>query len=256
MATSAEEPTEEDRTSAPSEPEDRRSFLRRRWPFLAALGVLLVGGAFVGGLFAGDDSARVESLEDEVAAQGADLEEAEDELLETQGEVSDLETALAQAVAARQRIAGELQAELDFEGELPVEASGSAPAADFQFGQAGEVGILNMKPTAFEEQGSAGSGAVRWRATISVKNNGTEVVEPFCADGATLIDDAGREFTGESVLAISSPNCSGELQPGLTIDGFLMDFTLPADATPAVLALWGAYDINNEGDAATWSLSD
>lgn len=212
----------------------------------ALLGLLALSGAFFGGLFVGDDSSRVADLEETLAETDEDLGEAEDSLSESRDELGDLQ-------AERDELAAELRAELDFEGEVPARGSGSAPEADFVLGQAGEVGPLNMKLVSLEQTGSSG-GQATYVATISVKNNSDEPVDPFCADGATLIDDQGRTYTGDSLLRTGTPNCGDPLQPGLTQDGYEMEFKLPADAQPAVLELWGAFDINDEGDAGSWAV--
>jgi Protein of unknown function (DUF2510) len=221
---------------------------RRRILLAAALSVLLLAVAFAVGVVVGDDSDRVDELENELANTQDDLDSA-------QAEVSLLETQLAQEESKRRDLAQRLQAELGISGELPTaQASGPGPPADYALGEAGIVGDFIFRPTTFEQTGSSGNEAT-YVATISVKNDTSEPQDPFCGgDGAAVIDELGRRYGGDSVLADATANCGDSLQPGLTGDNYQMRFTLPADAKPALLEVWGDFFVVDESDAKAWSV--
>ncbi len=147
----------------------------------------------------------------------------------------------------------------DTEGQPTAQSSGSGPEADYALGEAAIVGDFVFKPTAFDqtafEQSGASGGEATYVATIDVKNDTSEPQDPFCGDdGAAVVDEQGQRHDGDSVRGSATPNCGDSLQPGVTADNYQMEFTLPADAKPVVLELWGALSVVDESDAKAWSV--
>ena len=210
-----------------------------RHEILAVCVAALIGAAIAGAAVAIPLTSSLSNKDD-------DLESVRTELSDTGGQVTRL----------RQR----LKAEAGISGELPTaQSSGSGPQADYALGEAGIVGDFIFKPTAFDqtafEQTAASGGEATYVATISVKNDTSEPQDPFCGDdGAAVIDELGQRYDGDSVRVSATPNCGDSLEPGLTADHYQMEFTLPADAKPAVLELWGAVSVVDESDAKAWSV--
>ncbi len=123
-------------------------------------------------------------------------------------------------------------------------------------GSTGNVaGLFGITLDSFDRRSASGDSVI-YRATMTVKNLGSETVGPFCGgSGAILLDSQGRKFEGESVLSSSSVNCGpdGDIGPGLSEGPYLMDFELPSDAQPSELKLFGGYEY--EDDAAVWKVS-
>lgn len=218
---------------------------------IAALAALLVlVGAFVAGTVVGDDSSEVESLQGDLSDVSLELDDASAQLREVEDELDSISE-------EKDNLADQLAAEQDLNGELPAtDVGGEVPEADYVMGAAGTVGEFTMEPSLAEE--SASEGVVRWVATITVKNNGSEPAELFCGDsGAELVDSLGRSYGAKSVISFSeggSANCGDAVQPGLTIDNFKMEFSLPADAKPALLELSaGEY---GEGPTKSWAVGE
>jgi hypothetical protein len=121
-----------------------------------------------------------------------------------------------------------------------------------ELGTAKTVGSISITPTALTKISDNGQLAT-WRATISVKNNGSNSVDEFCGDsGASLVDAQGRNYDGTSVIGENSANCGDNVQPGLSGGPFLMDFKLPTGAKPAQLILSGDY--TQQDQAQTWNV--
>jgi hypothetical protein len=220
---------------------------RRLKLVLTAVGVVCLVG--VGGYFAGsetaDDSDRVAKLERQV-------EDLTDQRDEERSRAATAETDAEELRDEVTRLQDRLDAELGLrgEGESRPPAAGSVDA-DLELGQAGTVGDLILKPTAFVEANSTGD-TTSYVATITAKNDGDEPVGPFCGGtGAELEDSAGRTFDGDSVLADGTRNCGDDLQPGLSADNYKMKFTLPSDAVPALLRLYDEFD---ESVSKTWAV--
>ena len=109
-----------------------------------------------------------------------------------------------------------------------------------------------MRPTSLDEVGPSGGGT-KYALSVDVKNDGKQPINPFCGgEEATIVDTAGRQYSGESTLDFNSPNCGDDIQPGLTKTGYLMEFTLPADAKPALVEL--VYDIFSDDDPVSWAI--
>ena len=131
----------------------------------------------------------------------------------------------------------------------------STPTASNLAGGAKDAGTMSITPTSFVKLSTSGDTAT-WRATFSVKNHGSDGIDPFCgSDGASVADAQGRTFDGDTVIDGNSPNCGDDIQPGLTTSGYLMDFKMPASAQPTTLSAWGDMFTTDESDAATWTVS-
>ena len=140
------------------------------------------------------------------------------------------------------------------ESRAGTTGSGSnSAAADLRIGQAGAVGNLSIRPTSFVNLGGSGE-ATKWRATITVKNDGSEPVQPFCGSGqASLTDAQGRVYEGEAAVnEANSVNCGEKVQPGLSGSPFVVDFKTPTAAKPKTLSLWGESEYQEQ--AKTWSV--
>jgi hypothetical protein len=132
--------------------------------------------------------------------------------------------------------------------------SGSKSAsAHLRIGQPAAVGNLSIRPISFERLSGSGE-AVKWRLTMSVKNDGNEGAQPFCGGGqASLTDEQGRTYEGESAVnEASSVNCGDKVQPGLTGSPFIVDFKTPSSAKPATLSIWGESQYQEQ--AQTWTV--
>jgi hypothetical protein len=120
-----------------------------------------------------------------------------------------------------------------------------------KIGEPATIGSLIIRATSFERHNSNGTEAT-WRATISVKNNGSQGVTPFCRIGeeyASLLDNKGRVYRTQPREVTAPHNCE-TIEPGLEIQGITLDFKMPADDTPATLNLWG--ESQYEADARAW----
>ena len=134
----------------------------------------------------------------------------------------------------------------------PATPVGSVSGGDL--GNVKTVGSISITPTALTKVSDNGSQA-SWRATISVRNNGSDSVDEFCGDdGASLTDAQGRNYDGTSVIGSGSANCGDNIQPGLAGGPFLMDFKLPTGAKPSSLSLWGDSLSNDQSSAPTWNV--
>jgi hypothetical protein len=210
-----------------------------RHEVLAVCVAALIGAAIAG-------AAVAIPLTSSLSNKNDDLESVRTELSDTRSQLSLL----------KQR----LEAELGISGELPTaQSSGSGPGADYALGEAGIVGEFIFKPTAFDqtafEQTGASGGEATYVATISVKNDTSEPQDPFCGDdGAAVMDELGQRYDGDSVRVGATSNCGDSLRPGRTADNYQMEFTLPADAKPAVLELWGDLSVVDESDARAWAV--
>lgn len=210
--------------------------------------LILVVGAFVAGNVVGDDASEVESLEAELSEVQGDLDDVSSSLRQVEDE-------LDATREERDNLTDQLSAEQNLSGEAPVATDGGQiPDADYVIGAAGNVGEYTMDPAL--AKASTQDGVTRWVATIVVKNNGSEPAELFCGDyGAELIDSRGRTYGAKSVVAVEgSANCGDAIQPGLTIDDYKMEFSLPADAEPAVLELSGGE--YGEGPYKSWAVTE
>lgn len=210
------------------------------WGATTLVALLALGGAFVGGYFVGDDSARLSVLEDALSRTTDDLDTAEAEVVGLSAENSDL-------TDTRADLRDQLRAERSLNGTLPKPASSASSnlVTDLPWGAAATIGNLTLKPLALEQSGE------RWVLTVSAKNEGDSPVGPFCGDaGASLADTTAREFTGDSVLADDTANCGDDLQPGLTAT-YKAEFKMPTDAKPGAVAIYGDYDYVDE--AKIWA---
>jgi hypothetical protein len=129
----------------------------------------------------------------------------------------------------------------------------SSEPKQYHIGQSAAVGNLTITPTSFDRLPTNGE-SVKWRLTVSVKNDGSEGAEPFCGSGqAALTDKLGRVYEGDSVVnEANSPNCGEKIQPGLTTTGYLVDFKTPANVQPASLSIWGEDSYKEQ--AQTWTV--
>ncbi len=224
------------------------SISSRTAALVALVALLAIAGAFVAGTVVGDDSGEVGSLKDELAGVQFELDEEASQRDEAEAEADSLDE-------ENENLANQLAAEQDLNGELPSPAAtGEAPGGDYVLGAAGIVGDFTMEPSL--DLTSTTDGVARWVATITAKNNGANPAELFCGDsGAELVDSLGRTYDGKSVLfREGSANCGDALQPGLTIDDYKMEFSLPADGEPALLELSsGEY---GEGPTKGWAVSE
>jgi hypothetical protein len=224
------------------------SISNRTAALIALAALLAIAGAFVAGTVVGDDSGEVDSLKDELGRVQSELDEEAGQRDEAEAEADSLGE-------ENENLANQLAAEQDLSGELPsTAATGEAPAADYVLGAAGIVGDFAIEPSL--DMTSSSDGVSRWVATITVKNNGSSPAELFCGDsGAELIDSLGRSYDGKSVIfREGSANCGDAVQPGLTIDDYKMEFSLPADAEPAVLEL--SVGQFGEGPTKSWAVSE
>lgn len=214
----------------------------------SAAALLLVAVGFGGGYLVADDSDQVSVLQSELAS-------TQDELNDAQNETSELSEELDSTAEDRDSLASKLKAERSISGELPSpdQSIDVSADADYVLGEAGIVGPTVMRPTSLDEVGPSGGGT-KYALSVDVKNDGKQPINPFCGgEEATIVDTAGRQYSGESVLDFSSPNCGDDIQPGLTKSGYLMEFTLPADAKPALIEL--VYDIFSDDEPVTWAVN-
>jgi hypothetical protein len=196
----------------------------RHSPALAAVTALLTI-AFFAGLVAGDDSAELTKLKDELSEVEAGQKSVEADL------------AIAETRADQPR------------GEPPPGGDrGSDPKqhTNHKWGEAGRVGYLMVKPIEFTNVGS------KWFLAMRARNESKEAREPFCGDaGATLEDARGEAYAGAAFISAESDNCAGELQPGSTWT-FKSEFELPAGTQPTIASIYG--DFEQENDVKTWDL--
>ena len=132
-------------------------------------------------------------------------------------------------------------------------ASAAPQGGELKVGESGDVGgLFGITLVSFAESSSRG-GVVKYKATMGVKNLGSEEVDPFCGgSGATLIDDQGRKFEGDAVIDDGTNNCGDPIQPGLSQGKYVIEFKTPPDAKPSQLLLSGDYD--HEDEAKSWSV--
>lgn len=235
---------------APERP-DAENHKVRNIAIAMVVGVLVVVGAAAGGYAAGSSAA---DDADEVAALKDDLKDARDAGNEATGQAAELASRLADVQNENTELQDRLDAERNLKGESDADADdgdsgGTAPVGDLKVGEAGSVGEFTVKPTSVSAAGGSGDRR-RFRASLTVKNNGSESESPFCGGGATLIDDEGRSFDGEAVINEVSAACE-DLQPGLTAT-ILIDFTTAKGAKPAVLSL--APDAFDDETVKTWAI--
>jgi hypothetical protein len=226
--------------------EPARGHLNRRLGITAVVMLLLIAGAFVAGNVLGDDSDEVADLEKQVAELSDDLQDSESELDFTEEELDLTE-------GQRRNLASQLKAEESLSGDIEelTDGSGSAPDSDYLAGVAGTVGQFVMKPTI--EMGSSSGEEATWFVTIEAQNNGSSPVEMFCTGSeVTVVDSLGRSYDGEGVLAEDTANCGDAIQPGLTIDNFVVEFTLPSGAEPALIEIAGGE--YGEGPSKSWAV--
>lgn len=235
-----------DQQAAPDEERSTRPHVDRRIAIAAAVIVVLIAGAFVAGNLIGDDSGEVSELEDRVANLETNLSNAE-------AQRDSVEEELELTSERKQNLANQLKAEKDLSGDIEqlTESSGSAPEADYLAGVAGSVGQYVMRPVVHESSSSGEE--TTWLATIEVKNNGSSPAEVFCGGSeATLIDTQGRSYEGEGVLNGSTANCGNAIGPGLTVDNYVVEFTLPSSADPALIEIAGGEF--GEGPYRSWAV--
>lgn len=210
--------------------------------------VILAAAAFLIGGAVQDDAERVASLEQEVeelvAARDRETERAQslaDQLDAQDEELAQLELDLARA---------QEQAPAP-----PVEETSGALTGlqTHRMGEGANVGQMRIIPKTFERLFTSG-GVATYHAVVSVRNNASTSIAPFCGDsGAELVDAKGRTFDPESVIDDTSNNCE-DVQPGLTMDNFKVAFKVPASARPRVLRLWGDYD--NDAVPEAWRVKE
>ena len=129
--------------------------------------------------------------------------------------------------------------------------SSTAPKT-LHIGESGVVGSMKITPTSFAKLEGSGE-AAKWRLTMTVKNVGTEPVQPFCGGEATMTDAIGRVYEGEGLAGeANSENCGDKLQPGLSGSNYLVDFKAPTNTKPATVTLWG--EQSAESEAKTWKV--
>lgn len=134
---------------------------------------------------------------------------------------------------------------------LKREHKAAKAPSGLKIGEPATIGSLVIRATSFERHNSNGTEAT-WRATMSVKNNGSQGVTPFCRIGeeyASLLDNKGRVYRTQPREVTAPHNCE-TIEPGLEIQGITLDFKMPADAAPATLNLWG--ESQYEANARAW----
>ncbi len=224
-----------------------RNPFMRRLALLLAIALLFGGAGFLGGYLTADDADRVSSLDEALGEARSVSQGMEDELASAEADSEQLK-----------RENADLQEQLDAERGLKDTggssvAAGPPPDADLRMGQAGKVGSLIIKPTSFEPTGSSGQ-ATSYLLVLTVKNDGSDPIGPFCGGSEATVEDAeGRSFDGDGVIADDTPNCGDDLQPGLSADNFQIRFRLPNDAEPSVLRIVDELDFESE-DGKSWSL--
>jgi hypothetical protein len=209
---------------------------------IAAVGV----GGYLGGSSAADDSDHVRSLQAELRESERERDDAEGDMASSAERIDVLETENADLEQTSEKLAEQLAAELNLKGQgSSGHGRGPAPTGDLQIGAATRIGDYTVKPTSVEQRGSG-----RFRATITVKNDGSESNSPFCGGGAQLIDKEGRSFDGDAVISESSDACE-DLQPGLSYT-VMIDFKTAPDAKAAVLEL--SPDVFDEETYESWTI--
>jgi hypothetical protein len=220
------------------DPETQEPFSSsRRVPLgvLAALvGVGLLG--FVLGNFSSlslrGDLNEVTEQRDNESARAADLAR---ELRALDQEIQSLENRLANAQSAG-----------------PAKPrNAEEPESLKEIGETHAVGTMEITPTSFSEL-SADESTKTYQTIVSVKNTGSEGINPFCGDEGGLVDAAGRTFDPNTDLDYDSSNCGDDVQPGLTQTDYRLSFTLPAEAKPIILSLWG--DFQYEATPKLWNV--
>lgn len=140
----------------------------------------------------------------------------------------------------------------DLEGKLAkAQKSGAAkptvapiPGGLAEIGKPHSVGQMTITPTSFSEISSDGQ-TTTYQAVISVKNDGSEGINPFCGEEGGLVDSTGRTFDPDTDIDYEASNCGDDVQPGLAQTDYRLTFTLPSDASPTILKLWGDYGYEN-----------
>lgn len=204
--------------------------------------VVAVGLGGVVGYVLADDSSTVEDLESELAdanqqrdSESARADELSQQLLEGDRDLRELEKKLSEQHAAG-----------------PAEPKPSpAPEGLLEIGEPGVVGPMTITPTSFA-QITSDSDTTVYEAVISVENTGSEGVNPFCGEEGSLVDTAGRTFDPDSDLDFNSSNCGDDIQPGLSQSDYRLKFTVPGDAKPSILSLWG--DLGYEDSPRLWNV--
>ena len=132
------------------------------------------------------------------------------------------------------------------------EAKSHTAALGLRIGEAATIGTLVIRPISFVRYRSNGTEAV-WRATITVTNNGSTGVTPFCRIGeewASLIDSKERVYEAQHESQFEG-SCE-TIEPGLSNNHITVDFKMPADDKPSMLNLWG--EAEYESQARAWSV--
>ncbi len=218
----------------------RSRFSERPWLLPFVLALLIGGAAFATGYVLADDAGEVTDLK-------AELAKAEDGRERARSERADSVIAEGEQAQALEDLEEELQAErsLSGKGNSQEQAAAREYDTDYDWGSAGNVGYLVVKPTGFRKEGS------RWILEVEAKNEASEPKTPFCGDaGAALGDASGNTYTGEAVISETSDSCE-ELQPGLT-GTYAAEFKMPEDAMPIIAGVYG--DWEQEEEAKFWEL--
>ena len=131
--------------------------------------------------------------------------------------------------------------------------SDSAAPHGLRIGEAATIGPFVIRPTSFVRYRSNGTEAT-WRATITVTNNGSTGLTPFCRIGeawASLVDSKERLYEPQQSEQFAGHSCE-TIERGLTNHGITVDFKTPADDRPSILNLWG--EKQYESKARAWSV--
>jgi hypothetical protein len=95
-------------------------------------------------------------------------------------------------------------------------------------------------------------GAKLVTADVTVTNNGSTSVDPFCGGtGSVLVDEEDRNFDPLSEVQVSIPGneiCGDALQPGFK-QSYTLAFQIPKSATPAGLAVWNSDSDDYSGES-------
>lgn len=204
--------------------------------------VIVVAVAFFLGIQVGDDSAQVTKANADVAAISAQRDS------ETK-RAAELARQLDQQDVDLQKLEDQLS-KSPASSEPEDSASKAVEVSAHGLGRPASAGQMTLTPVSFSRLSEAGDTAT-YQAVVSVKNNGSAGISPFCGgSGAIVLDSKSRSFDGDSSIGSDSSNCGDDVQPGLTAGNFKMMFKMPADAKPKILKLWG--ETGNEENAQLW----
>lgn len=90
---------------------------------------------------------------------------------------------------------------------------------------------------------------------FDVANGDNRPVSPFCGPAfGVIIDDAGREFEGDTLIEDYTANCGDDINPGLARYPYVTRYLMPEDSQVATIRVWADEDL--EPFAVDWTLGE